>query len=90
MDLPLTTTYFDHRIRIEPYEWGYLAHVTRDGADEQLVAVNSSALRALEGAFDVIDENLRASRPRIVSEQFCKTRADGDRVGLRRSAAACG
>jgi hypothetical protein len=53
----LSTTYFGHRISIQPAEWGYLAEITVPGSDDRLVAVNSSALRALDDAFDVIDQH---------------------------------
>jgi hypothetical protein len=53
----LTTTYLGHHIRIEPAEWGYLAEITVPGTDSRLVAANSSAFRALDDAFDVIDQH---------------------------------
>jgi hypothetical protein len=53
----LTTTYLGHRISIQPAEWGYLAEITVPGSDDRLVAVNSSAFRALDDAFDVIDQH---------------------------------
>lgn len=58
MSSSLTTTYFGHRIRIEPYEWGYLAHIVEPQSNKRLIAANSSAMRALEDAFEVVDESL--------------------------------
>jgi hypothetical protein len=58
----LTTTYLGHRISIAPAEWGYLAEITVPGSEDRLVAANSSAFRALDDAFDAIDEHVSASR----------------------------
>ena len=54
----LTTTYFGHRISIEPAEWGYLAEITVPGSKAPLVAANSSAFQALDDAFEVVDRHL--------------------------------
>lgn len=51
------TTYFGHRISIEPAEWGYVAEITVPGSDARLVAANTSAFRALDDAFEVIDQH---------------------------------
>jgi hypothetical protein len=58
----LTTTYFGHDIRIEPFEWGYLAQVVDARSKARFVAANASAFRALEEAFNVIDESRNHSR----------------------------
>ena len=62
MDAPLTTTYFGHRIRIEPSEWGYLAHILQETTGRRFIAANSSAMQALDAAFEMIDENLDGAR----------------------------
>jgi hypothetical protein len=54
----LTTTYLGHDIRIEPFEWGYLAEVVEPRSNTRFVAANASAFKALEEAFNVIDESL--------------------------------
>jgi hypothetical protein len=51
----LVTTYFGHRISIEPFEWGYLAQVVEPTSGKCLVAGNSSAFQALEDAFEAVD-----------------------------------
>ena len=51
-----TTTYLGHRIDIEPFEWGYLAHIVESSSNRELVAVNASVMKALESAFDLIDQ----------------------------------
>jgi hypothetical protein len=56
----LTTTYLGHRISIEPAEWGYLAEITVPGTNDRLVAANSSAFRALDDAFDMIEQHCKA------------------------------
>ena len=54
----LLTTYLGHRISIEPAEWGgYMAEITIPGSPTRMVAANSSAFRALDDAFDVIDRH---------------------------------
>lgn len=58
MSSALTTTYQGHNIKIEPYEWGYLAHVVNVSSNKRFIAANPSAFRALEEAFNVIDEDL--------------------------------
>jgi hypothetical protein len=58
MTSSLTTTYFGHRIRIEPFEWGYLAQIVEPGTHRRLVAANASAFQALEDAFSMVDEQL--------------------------------
>jgi hypothetical protein len=58
METPLQTTYRGHHILIEPYEWGYLAHIVELGSGKRFIAANTSALRALEDAFDVVDESV--------------------------------
>jgi hypothetical protein len=55
----MTTTYFGHRINIERFEWGYLAEVVEPGSGRHWIAVYSSALQALENAFEAIDESLK-------------------------------
>jgi hypothetical protein len=55
----LMTTYFGHRISIEPAEWGYLAEVIVPGSKDRLVAANASAFRALDDAFEMIDRHLK-------------------------------
>ena len=62
MALPLTTTYLRHRISIEPFEWGYLAKITEPDSDHELVTVGSSAIGALENAFEFIDARLNAAK----------------------------
>lgn len=59
MSSSLTTTYFGHRISIEPFEWGYLAHIVQGESGKRLIAANSSAMRALEDAFELVDETLQ-------------------------------
>ena len=59
MAFSLTTTYFGHRITIDRFEWGYLAEVVEPDSGRHWVAVNSSALQALENAFEAIDESLK-------------------------------
>jgi hypothetical protein len=63
MSSSLTTTYFGHRIVIEPFEWGYLAQIVKPGSDERLIAANASAMQALEDAFELVDSNLRGAEP---------------------------
>ncbi len=58
MDTPLRTTYLGYQISIEPSEWGYLAHIVEPVSKKHFIAANASALRALEDAFEVIDENV--------------------------------
>ena len=55
----LTTTYLGHHISIAPAEWGYLAEITVPGSEDRLVAANSSAFRALDDAFEMIDAHLK-------------------------------
>jgi hypothetical protein len=51
-------TYLGHRISIEPAEWGgYMAEITIPGSPTRMVAANSSAFRALDDAFDMIDRH---------------------------------
>lgn len=57
--MALTTTYLGHDIEIEPFEWGYLAHIFEPRSNARFVAVSSSAFKALEDAFDAIDDGLR-------------------------------
>jgi hypothetical protein len=57
--MPFTTTYLGHNIEIEPFEWGYLAHILQPGSNARFVAASSSAFKALEDAFDAIDDALR-------------------------------
>ncbi len=59
MSSSLTTTYLGHRISVEPFEWGYLAQVVEPASGKCLIAASSSASRALEGAFEVIDDRLQ-------------------------------
>jgi hypothetical protein len=54
----LTTTYLGHRISIASAEWGYLAEITVPGSEDRLVAANSSVFRALDDAFDAIDNRI--------------------------------
>ena len=58
METPLQTAYLGYQISIEPYEWGYLAHIVEPGSAKRFVAFNSSAMRALEEAFDLIDKTV--------------------------------
>jgi len=58
----LITTYLGHRISIAPAEWGYLAEITVPGCEDRLVAANSSAFRALDDAFEMVDRHLQRSR----------------------------
>ena len=58
----LTTTYLGHRISIAPAECGYLAEITVPGSEDRLVAANSSAFRALDDAFEMVDRHLQRSR----------------------------
>jgi hypothetical protein len=60
--MPLSTTYLGHRIDIEPFEWGYLAHVLKPGSDAHLVAASSSVFKALDGAFEIIEDSLNDLR----------------------------
>lgn len=53
--MPLTTTYLGRSIEIEPFEWGYLAHVVEPDSNAHFVAASSSVLKALEGAFEIIE-----------------------------------
>lgn len=54
----LTTTYHGHDIKIEPFEWGYLAHVVDPRSNKRFIAANASAFKALDEAFNVIDDDL--------------------------------
>lgn len=54
--MPFTTTYFGHSIEIEPFEWGYLAHILQPESNTHLVAASSSVFKALEDAFALIDD----------------------------------
>jgi hypothetical protein len=65
----LTTTYFDHQIIIEPAEWGFLILIVVPGSGVRHVAVNTSAMQALENAFDLIDNSLQSSVDRKASPQ---------------------
>jgi len=58
METPLQTTYRGHKISIESAEWGYLAQIVAPGSTKRLIAANASVLRALEDAFEVIDESV--------------------------------
>ncbi|HYD04476.1 MAG TPA: hypothetical protein VEC60_02075 [Reyranella sp.] len=58
MNSSLTTTYFGHRISIEPFEWGYLAQIVELETENRLIAARASAFQALEDAFSLIDERL--------------------------------
>jgi len=51
----IETKYFGHRIRIEPYEWGYIAEITAPASTRSVLAASSSAMGVLERAFDYID-----------------------------------
>jgi hypothetical protein len=62
MNSAMTTTYLGHRINIEPFEWGYLAHIVELESDRRLIAARTSALQALEDAFDAVDEMLRTPK----------------------------
>jgi hypothetical protein len=69
--MALSTTYLGHRIEIEPFEWGYLAHVLKPGSDAHLVAASSSAFKALDGAFEVIEESLDPAAGEEISVAGC-------------------
>jgi hypothetical protein len=56
----LTTIYLGRRIFIEPFEWGYLAHVEL-GSDKRLVGAHPTAMQALERAFDIVDSDSSAA-----------------------------
>ena len=58
----LTTTYCGHSISVEPCEWGYLAQVLEPASGRRYVTGSSSAFRALEDAFEIVDDSL-AARP---------------------------
>lgn len=81
MSSSLTTTYFGHRIIIEPYEWGYLAQIIKPETGERLIAANSSAMKALEDAFELVDDSLRGAEPmgrmpiRVPLSQAVRTRS---------------
>lgn len=62
----LMTTYLGHHISIAPAEWGYLAEIIVPGSEDRLVASNSSVFRALDDAFDVIDNRIN-HRPSALS-----------------------
>jgi hypothetical protein len=51
----LTTSYLGRRIEIEPFEWGYLAHVLEPDSKTRFVAASASVFKALECAFEAID-----------------------------------
>ena len=64
----LNATYFGYLITIEPSEWGFVAEIEAPGAAARFVASNSSVMRALEKAFDLIDDRLNeATRVPIVN-----------------------
>jgi len=50
--------YFGHCIRIEPYEWGYLAEITAPTSGRHILAASSSAMDVLEQAFDYVDSSI--------------------------------
>lgn len=54
----LTMTYLGHQISIEPAEWGFRILVAEPRSGVCLVAASKSATRALENAFDIIDDRL--------------------------------
>jgi hypothetical protein len=53
-----TTTYLGHRISLEPFEWGFIAHVVGPDARNTFVVGNATMMGALERAFEGIDERL--------------------------------
>jgi len=61
--MPFTTTYLGHAIQIEPFEWGYLAHILEPRSNTRLVAGSSSTFKALEDAFELIDDALEGNMP---------------------------
>jgi hypothetical protein len=65
----LTTTYCGHSISVEPCEWGYLAQVLEPASGKRYVAGSSSAFRALEDAFDIVDDNVAARSDQTVAPQ---------------------
>ncbi len=66
------TTYPGHNIEIEPFEWGYLAHISEPRSNTRLVAASSSAFKALEDAFEMIDDALD---PADGEAEFCPQRS---------------
>jgi len=56
--MSFTTIYLGHNIEIEPFEWGYLAHISEPRSNTRLVAASSSPFKALEDAFELIDDAL--------------------------------
>lgn len=60
--VPATTTYLGHRISIEPFEWGFIAHVIEPGSDNRFLVANATVMGALERAFEAIDERLHSVR----------------------------
>jgi hypothetical protein len=51
----LETRYFGYGIRIEPYEWGYVAEITMPESADRVVAASLSVMGALDQAFDYVD-----------------------------------
>jgi hypothetical protein len=68
MSSSLTTTYFGHRISIEPFEWGYLAQIVEPHSGRRFIAASPSAIRALEDAFEVIDGSANGGAARSATK----------------------
>lgn len=58
MTSSLRTTYFGYHIRIQPDEWGFQASVAEPRSGVRFIAIGTSAMQALEYAFDIIDDRL--------------------------------
>ena len=54
-----STTYLGHRIDIERFEFGYLAHVVEPESNRRLTAAHPTALEALERAFDMVEQQVK-------------------------------
>lgn len=54
-----STTYLGHRIDIERFEFGYLAHVVEPESKRRLTAAHPTALEALERAFDMVEQQVK-------------------------------
>jgi hypothetical protein len=61
MSSPVTTTYCGHQITIEPFEWGYLAQIVEPNSGRRFIAARTTATRALDDAFDVIDNSFESA-----------------------------
>lgn len=72
------TTYFGHHISIQPDEWGFQALVAEPGSGMRLIALGTSAMQALEHAFDIIDVRLNQ---RENLSRDCEQQCDEERQG---------